>query len=56
MLVPREKVRLFGYSDAFGIAMAAYQYFDHIRDASVLNRSCFAHGFLDRGIDAQIER
>jgi len=56
MLVPREKVRLFGNRDAFGIAMTAYQDLDHICDATVLNRSRLAHGFLDRGVDAQIER
>jgi hypothetical protein len=56
MLIPREKVRLFGDSDAFLIAMAAYQDFNHIGNATVLNRSRFTNGFFDRGIDAQIER
>jgi hypothetical protein len=56
MLIPREKVRLFGDSDAFLIAMAAYQDFNHIGNATVLNRSRFTNGFFDRGIDAQIKR
>ena len=36
--------------------MAAYQDFDHVGNATVLNRGRLTNGFFDRGIDAQIER
>ena len=56
MLVPREKVGLFGNGDAFLVAVAANQDLDHIRDAAVLAGSSFAYRLLDGGIDAQIQR
>ncbi len=56
MLVPREKVRLFGNRDAFVIAVAANQDFDHVRNAAMFHRSSFAHGVLDGRINAQVQR
>jgi len=56
MLVPREKVRLFGDWYALLVAMTTNQDLDHVSDATMLYRSRFSHSFFDRRVNAQIKR
>ena len=44
------------FTDAGFAAMPADQHFDHVRHATVLARRCFSHGFLDAGLDTQVQR
>jgi hypothetical protein len=56
MLVPREHLALFWNNNAGLIAVPSDQYFDHICHTPVLHIRSLAHGFLDAGIDSEVER
>ncbi|MED5461988.1 MAG: hypothetical protein VYC03_05160, partial [Pseudomonadota bacterium] len=54
--IPREIFALFRNDNAGLAAVSAYQYLDHVGHASMLHTRSLAHGFLDAGGDAEIER
>ncbi len=55
MFIPREKVRLLRDRDAFVLAMAANQDFDHICNTAMFHGGCFADCLFDGRIDAQVQ-
>ncbi len=56
MLVPRKHVALLWNNDTGLVTVPADQDFNHIGHAAVLHVRSFAHGFLEAGIDSEVER